>query len=187
VSRAALASAPVAPSAAASHAGSASPAAGVNATAATAATSASQPASTAQGSPDQEASSAFSVGGTDYTQLRDPFKQPELRSTESLTVTPLQRYRVEELRMIAVISGMRRTRAMVAAGDGKTFVIGKGTPIGIRGGQVVDVSPERVLVRERVVNVLGREENLDTELKLQPEGSGAGASANASGATAGGG
>ncbi len=113
--------------------------------------------------------SLFGDGGMDITKLRDPFKQPEMKISKATAKSDLESYKVDDFKMIAVVTGPYRTRAMVQSPDGKTHLVAQNTKIGQRGGKVLKVNADEVVVREKIVNVFGQEEDLDTEIKLQPE------------------
>ncbi len=108
--------------------------------------------------------------GIDITRLRDPFKQPEIKMSKSEPKTDPENYKVDDFKMIAVVTGPNRSKAMVQSPDGKTHLVAMNTRIGQRGGKVLKVAADRVVVREKIMNVFGQEEDLDTEIKLQAEG-----------------
>jgi Tfp pilus assembly protein PilP len=55
---------------------------------------------------------------------------------------------------------------MISAPNGKTYVVSERTKIGTRKGIVLKVQPDAILIREKVVNVLGQEENVDVEIRM---------------------
>ncbi len=113
--------------------------------------------------------SLFGDGGMDITKLRDPFKQPELKMSKTEPKSDLENYKVDDFKMVAVVTGPYRVRAMVQSPDGKSHLVAQNSKIGQRGGKVLKVTADEVVVREKIVNVFGQEEDLDTEIKLQPE------------------
>ncbi len=113
--------------------------------------------------------SLFGDGGMDITKLRDPFKQPELKISKTEPKSDLENYKVDDFKMVAVVTGPYRVRAMVQSPDGKSHLVAQNSKIGQRGGKVLKVTADEVVVREKIVNVFGQEEDLDTEIKLQPE------------------
>jgi Tfp pilus assembly protein PilP len=103
-------------------------------------------------------------------KIRDPFKRPDAEA--SLAATPrsdLEKYQVDAFKMVAVVTGPTRMRAMLQAPDGKTFMVAERARIGLRNGVVTKITSDAVCVRERVMNVLGEEENVDSEIRLKPE------------------
>lgn len=103
-------------------------------------------------------------------RLRDPFKRPDLEMVKVVPKTELESYAADSFKMIGVLTGPKRLKAMLLAPDGKTYFVTERTKIGTRNGFVRRITPEAVSVREKVVNVLGQEENLDLEIKLPLEG-----------------
>ncbi|NIR47969.1 pilus assembly protein PilP, partial [candidate division KSB1 bacterium] len=70
-------------------------------------------------------------------------------------LTPLQKFDLEQLRLIGVIVGRGEPRAMVIAPDGKSFILKKGTKIGKNNGSIVEISTESVLVNEKYFDFTG--------------------------------
>jgi type IV pilus assembly protein PilP len=101
----------------------------------------------------------------DPTGLRDPF-EPFIKIEEKkprapkafVAKTPLQRYAMEELKLVAIIWGEGlHARALVEDPQGKGYVVTTGTHVGDRGGKVVRIQPDRVVVEERFTDLLGEE------------------------------
>ncbi len=111
--------------------------------------------------------------------LRDPF-QPfiklelpkEVKPKVFVPKTPLQRYSTEELKLVGVIwGGAGRSKALIEDPEGKGYVASVGTPVGDQGGGIVQIRPERVVIEERFVDVLGEETVRTVDMKLhRPEG-----------------
>ena len=59
---------------------------------------------------------------------------------------------------------------MLQGPNGKSYFVAEGMAIGFRKGIIRKITHESVLVREQVLNVLGQEENVDSELRLPDEG-----------------
>jgi Tfp pilus assembly protein PilP len=99
-------------------------------------------------------------------QLRDPFKSPSLQMLDGVPKTELETIPIDQFKLLAVITGPERMRAMLSNQAGKNFFVGLGTKIGVRKGVVRKISRASVKVRERVVNILGQEEDIETEIRL---------------------
>ena len=110
--------------------------------------------------------------GEEFLKVRDPFHIPSVALAPVEVRSELELIPLEQLKVLGVMTGPDRIKAMVQGPDGKTYFIQKGGKIGTRKGIVTRITPESVLVREKIVNVLGQEESLDTELKLPPESKG---------------
>lgn len=113
--------------------------------------------------------------------LRDPFQpfikiEPKKKKAEKPKVfvpkTPLQRYAVEELQLVGIVwAEGARARALIEDPEGKGYIVGPGTLVGDKGGKIVRIQPERVLVEERFINLLGEETvNTVTMTLRKPEG-----------------
>ncbi|MDW7709594.1 MAG: pilus assembly protein PilP [Deferrisomatales bacterium] len=127
--------------------------------------------------PEETNEPAFSY---DPVGLRDPFepfvrleeKRPVARVPVFVPRTPLQRYALEEIRLVGVIwAEAGRSVALVEDPEGKGYVVGGGVFIGDRGGRILRIHPDRVDVEERFVDLFG-EENVKvmTMTLRKPEG-----------------
>ncbi len=103
-----------------------------------------------------------------------PFVMPEeppdaLPALERLRpLTPLERVELGQLRLVGTMqSPEKEIMAMVELPDGKGFMLHEGTRIGPNQGEVVEIHPDRVVVREYIQRAYGIEETLST-LKLRP-------------------
>lgn len=91
---------------------------------------------------------------------RDPFRSfaQDMRPEAHVPVTPLQRYELGQLTVVATVWDVNPPRAMVEDSFGMGYIITLGTPIGHNGGVVTAIEPQRVLVEERVLDLYGREQ-----------------------------
>ena len=101
---------------------------------------------------------------------RNPFKTFIVKSTDRPTVvtpkTPLQRYELDQLKLVAVMWGINSPVAMVEAPDGKGYKIKKGDLIGSREGRVKRIEKDRVIVEERFTDASGEVVTNEFEIKL---------------------
>ena len=114
--------------------------------------------------------------------LRDPFQpfirlRPEKKAAKKapekfVPKTPLQRYALEELKLVGVVwRDGKGSRALVEDPEGKGYIVRVGTLIGDRGGKIVSIRPDRVEVEERVIDILGEERINRVSMRLHtPEG-----------------
>ncbi len=105
---------------------------------------------------------------SDFKKFRDPFKAPNFQAVEDQR-GELEKFSVNEFKLIAVMTGPVRMRAMIAAPTGKTYTVAKSTPIGLREGRVIKITTQSVVVREKIVNPLGEAENVETEIGFPPK------------------
>jgi type IV pilus assembly protein PilP len=106
---------------------------------------------------------------------RDPFasllKIREPLNDDAEPETPLQRYGLKELKLIATVLGQQEPRAMIVAPDKKAYTLTVGVKVGRNRGKVVEITVDKVVVEERFVDFSGA---LRTELKeiALPQGEG---------------
>jgi Tfp pilus assembly protein PilP len=94
-----------------------------------------------------------------HAQMRDPFRPFTLnmRPEAPVQVTPLQRFEIGQLTLVATVWEMSPPRALVEDSFGMGYIITLGTPIGPNDGVVRAIEPQRVLVEERVLDFYGKE------------------------------
>ena len=101
---------------------------------------------------------------------RNPFKTFIVKATERPSVvapkTPLQRYELEQLKLVAIIWGINSPVAMIEAPDGKGYKIKKGDLVGSREGRVKRIEKDRVIVEERFTEANGEVVINEFEIKL---------------------
>lgn len=103
---------------------------------------------------------------------RDPFRNlfevDEGQDEEELT--ELQKFELDQLRLVAVVSRIATPYAMVEDPGGKGHTLTRGTLIGKNWGQVAEIRPDCVVVREEYRDYTGRKVTNRTSLCLpKPE------------------
>lgn len=100
---------------------------------------------------------------------KNPFK-PFIAKAEKLAVvvpkTPLQKYELEQLKVVAIIWGLDGSIAMVEAPDGKGYSVKRGDLIGNRDGRVKRIEKDKIVVEERFTEAGGEVTTSEFELKL---------------------
>ena len=95
----------------------------------------------------------------DSAGKRDPFEAlTEVRKPVMPTfavTTPLQKYALNQLRVIGVIWGKGEPTAMVNAPDGKSYILKKGIKAGKNDGTVIDINKESIVVEEKFYDFSG--------------------------------
>jgi Tfp pilus assembly protein PilP len=91
---------------------------------------------------------------------RDPFRPftLDIRPEARTQLTPLQRYELGQLVVVATVWELSPPRAMVEDSVGMGFIVTVGTPIGRNGGVVTAIEPQRIVVEERVLDFYGKEQ-----------------------------
>ncbi len=92
---------------------------------------------------------------------KDPFK-PLVREGVRISIagsilggaplTPLQKYTLAELKLVAIITGTENPGAMVEDSKGDGYIIKKGTLIGDRYGEVVKIEGNEVVILEKEID-----------------------------------
>jgi type IV pilus assembly protein PilP len=106
---------------------------------------------------------------------RDPFKSfiGDLRASTGAVVTrcntPLGRFELDQLRLVAVITGLADPMGMVEAPNGVGYSVRKGACIGKNGGVVATIRTGEVLVTEWAMRADGTREKTETALRLPKE------------------
>lgn len=108
----------------------------------------------------------------DILNKRDPFKKPDLlakRRKNGVLASELEQIPVQDFKMVGVVTGPTRLKAMILAPNGKTYFVSERDRIGVNKGVIKKITSEAIVVRERVLNLLGKEEDILTEITLPPE------------------
>lgn len=90
---------------------------------------------------------------------RDPFmpltvvRKPVGRT--DVPLTPLQRFEVSQYTIMGVILGLSEPRAMVAAPDGKSYILKRGMKIGKNDGVIIDIDNEFIRIEEKFYDFSG--------------------------------
>ena len=104
----------------------------------------------------------------DPTGKRDPFRPPRISQMliGGAERTPLQRYELGQLRLVAVIYDTRDPRAVVEDDGGLGYIIRVGTKIGVNDGVVRGIERGRVLVEEESVDFVGEHRASEVVLEM---------------------
>jgi type IV pilus assembly protein PilP len=98
--------------------------------------------------------------------LRDPFRPPSADAAANDELTPLQRYQLGQLKLVAVIYDTRFPRAVVEDEAGLGYILQVGTPIGPNNGAVKAIEPGRVVVREETTDFYGEPQAAEVIIEL---------------------
>jgi type IV pilus assembly protein PilP len=104
----------------------------------------------------------------------DPFLPPQAsldsKGGKKTHVLPLEQFEISDLELVGVITGPRLKKAMVQDPTNKGFLIQIGTPIGKRGGKVIQIADREVIIEESFMDFMGRKSSRKISLKLpQPK------------------
>ena len=125
----------------------------------------------AAGSADSEIARAVEPAGDvpyDPSGRRDPFRPPRAGTPHAVEPpTPLQRYEIGQLRLVAVIYETREPRAVVEDDQGLGYIVKVGTPIGPNGGQVRAIERGRLTITEEAVDFYGESRVNEVTMELR--------------------
>jgi len=99
----------------------------------------------------------------------DPFKPfIQLVSREGLrkAVTPLQKFDISQLKLVAIISTSHGNVALVEDATGKGYVLKKGMWIGKNDGKVTSILRDKVIVEEVYQDIFGQTKTSEISLLL---------------------
>lgn len=100
----------------------------------------------------------------------DPFK-PFIQLTgkefpRTVPLTPLQKYDVSQLKLVAIITAPEGNIALVEDSLGKGYFLKKGTWIGKNNGKVIKILKDRVMIEEVYEDVFGQKKVNEISLML---------------------
>jgi type IV pilus assembly protein PilP len=103
---------------------------------------------------------------------RDPFRSFEWEQLklDALTAgegTPLERFDVGQLSLVAVVWDVKSARALLQDPSGMSYIIGTGARIGKNDGRVIRIDDNLVVVKETYVDYLGEETTKDIEMSIR--------------------
>jgi type IV pilus assembly protein PilP len=138
---------------------------------------AAAPAAAAKAAPAAAAPAKGPEAEVAYSSVgkRDPFKSfiADLRASTGPVVTrcntPLGRFELDQLRLVAIITGLADPLAMVEAPTGVGYTLRKGACVGKNGGVVTSIRSDEVVVAEWAVKADGTREKTQTALRLPRE------------------
>lgn len=94
-----------------------------------------------------------------YTPVgkRDPFRSLfERVEVEDKAITELQRFQLDQLKVVAIVTGRATPYAMVEDPNGNGHTLTRGTLVGKNWGRVAQITNECVVVREEYRDYTGR-------------------------------
>lgn len=136
---------------------------------------ATAPAQAEKPAPDEAAKAAAAAEGDFvYTGAgkRDPFRSylaeftKETSTFTSRCVGPLGKFEIEQMRLVAVITGLENPVGMVEVPGGEGVVVRRNQCIGKNGGVVAAVRTGEVVVTEYRVRADGTRDAIQTSLQL---------------------
>ncbi len=109
----------------------------------------------------------------DFTGRKDPFRSYVVVTKAALPLPslsanqlPIQKYEVNQFKVIGIIAGLEENRAMVQDPGGSSYVIKEGSLIGSRNGRVTKILPRYIEVLEQYREENGKIRNRVVKLTL---------------------
>lgn len=100
----------------------------------------------------------------------DPFKPflqlTPVREVSRTPQTPLQKYEISQLKLVAIISTPEGNIAMVEDSAGKGYFLKKGTLIGKNDGKVKKILKDKVIVEEVYLDIFGQTKTHEIPIHL---------------------
>ncbi len=99
--------------------------------------------------PGQKASNTPEITGYSFNPLaikRDPFLPPTMDAGK--LVKEIQAYDINEMNLVAVLTGFGKPQAMIALPSGRTEIVSEGDLIGRRNGRVAKITPNEIQIKE---------------------------------------
>lgn len=101
---------------------------------------------------------------------RDPFRPLSLKPKASQrareNLSPLERYEIGQLRLVAIIWDLKEPKAMVEDATGLGYILKIGTTIGPNEGKVKAIKPAEVVIEEGFTDFYGAKKIQEISMKL---------------------
>lgn len=97
---------------------------------------------------------------------RDPFRNVLSAEAPPRGEDPLQAWSIDQLQLVAVVTGGPSPYAMVEDPEGFGHIVRRGCLIGERWGRVAAIRPREIVVRERGVDATGRRFTNDIKMTI---------------------
>jgi len=111
---------------------------------------------------------------------RDPFKSFVTARMERVArtqktpriKTPLQRYSLDQLKVVVIIAGGTMSKALLEDDGGKGYVVSAGDAVGSEGGKITSIQKDRIIIESTYRDVLGKEKvrRITKKLYVSEEG-----------------
>ncbi|MBI2350434.1 MAG: pilus assembly protein PilP [Deltaproteobacteria bacterium] len=103
----------------------------------------------------------------------DPFRSLSLKPKASQrareNLSPLERYELGQLKLVAIVWDIKEPKAMVEDGTSLGYIVKIGTLIGPNEGKVKAIKPTEVIIEERFTDFYGARKSQEVSMKLPVE------------------
>jgi type IV pilus assembly protein PilP len=107
----------------------------------------------------------------DATGKRDPFRSFILtvEAERKDARGPLEQFDLTQLKLVAVVWGSERARAVVADPSGRGYIVREGTLMGKNEGRIVSIADNALVVKESYVDYFGETTTKDVTMRVRAE------------------
>jgi len=102
------------------------------------------------------------------TEIQPKRKTPK-KETINAPITPLQKYKLEELKLVAIIKSGDKLSALFEDMDEFGYIVNENTLIGNKGGIIRKITPDNVIIEEDVYSSSGELEKNIRSIKIQSQ------------------
>lgn len=118
--------------------------------------------------PEQPETPRYSSAGK-----RDPFRplsvKPKASRRARENLSPLERYEIGQLKLVAIVWDIKEPKAMVEDAAGLGYIVKIGTLIGPNDGKVKAIKPAEVVIEESFTDFYGARKSQEISMKLPVE------------------
>ncbi|QRN40583.1 MAG: hypothetical protein GKC53_00095 [Neisseriaceae bacterium] len=115
---------------------------------------------------------AYSDNFKDSTSLQQPFSPLKLKlsyfSEADRVRGVLESFDLSEMKYVGYLKHLSLAKGFINVG-GQVYTVSNGTPIGKNYGRVVEVTPQKILIRENIENFEGLWISKDTEILMSKD------------------
>ena len=120
-----------------------------------------------QKEPEQKEGKEYSYNPSGKPDPFKPFIQITAKESRTVPLTPLQRYEISQLKLVAIISAPDGNHiALVEDSTGKGYFLKKGTWVGSNDGKVTKILKDKVLIEEPYQDIFGKTKTNEISIML---------------------
>jgi len=102
-----------------------------------------------------------------FAEISTPLKKASAKTRDKSFLTPLQKYALKDLKLVAVVKTNNENTGMLEDPTGYGYVITKGMLVGDNDGVVERVTPTSLVIKEKIYNSLGESEFKVSTIKMK--------------------
>jgi type IV pilus assembly protein PilP len=93
--------------------------------------------------------------------------EEKAETARRIPLTPLEKIDLGQLKLVAIVKASSGNKALVEEGNGKGYIVTRGTYIGINSGRIIEIFKDRIVIEEEIEDLLGKVTISRRELTLQ--------------------